>query len=358
LRRGRLLESTLENIGTLDRQAMAQARRRMDELLKPPGSLGVLEDIAVRLAGIVRRPFPAIGGKCVILMAGDHGVVEEGVSAAPQEVTRQMMPRFVDGTAGIGVLARHVDARLVVVDIGVAGPVVSEGVVVKKIRPGTGNIARGPAMTEDEALQAVEAGIELAACEIDRGADLLAAGDMGIGNTTPSSAILCVMAGVQPAEAVGRGTMVDDEVLDRKRRVVARALEVNRPDPSRPLDVLAKVGGLEIAGLAGVMLGAAARRVPLLLDGFITGASALIARALCPRLNDFMFASHLSQEKAHRRMLAALGLKPILDLDLRLGEGTGAALAMPIVEAAAKILSEMATFTEAAVSDIKRSDKK
>jgi nicotinate-nucleotide--dimethylbenzimidazole phosphoribosyltransferase len=327
----------------------------MDELLKPPGSLGVLEDIAVKLAGITRRPFPEIGDKCVILMASDHGVATEGVSAAPQEVTRQILPRFVDGTAGIGVLARHVGARLTVVDIGVAGPVECDGVLGRKVRPGTGNIARGPAMTEDEALQAVETGIELARYEVAQGADLLAVGDMGIGNTTPSSAILCAMAGLQPTEAVGRGTMVDDEVLERKRRVVARALEVNSPDPSRPLDVLAKVGGLEIAGLAGVMLGAAAHRAPLLLDGFITGASALIAQALCPCLNDFLFASHLSQEKAHRHMLAALGLKPILDLNLRLGEGTGAALVMPVMEAAAKILREMATFTEAAVSDIKRS---
>ena len=351
---GALLSLTLDKIDVLDREAMAKARARMDSLLKPPGSLGVLEDIAVKLAGVTRQPFPEIKDKCVVLMAADHGVVAEGVSAAPQEVTWLMLPRFVDGTAGIGVLARHVGARLVVVDIGVIRAVDWPGVVIRKVRPGTGNIACGPAMTREEAVRAVETGIELAEYEIARGADLLATGDMGIGNTTASSAILCAIVGVPVTEAVGRGTMIDNKTLERKRRVVAEALKVNRPEASQPLDVLAKVGGLEIAGLAGVILGAAARRVPVLLDGFITGAAALIAAALCPKAKGFMLASHLSEEQAHRRMLSALGLKPILDLNLRLGEGTGAALAMPVVEAALKILKEMATFGKAKVSEIKR----
>lgn len=349
-----LLAQTLACIGELDREAMARAQTRMDSLLKPPGSLGRLEEIAVKLAGITGKPFPVIKKKSVIVMAGDHGVVAEGVSAAPQEITYQILPRFVDGTGGIGVLARHAGARVVVVDIGVARPVDRPGVIVRKIRAGTGNIARGPAMTREEAAQAICVGIELSQAEIRDGADLIATGDMGIGNTTPSSAILCAMAGTPVDEAVGRGTMVNDEVLERKRRVVAQAMSVNQPDPTDPLDVLAKVGGLEIAGLAGVILGAAAQRVPVLLDGFITGAAALIAAGLCPRAREFMLASHLSEERAHRHMLTALGLKPLLDFNLRLGEGTGAALAMPVVEASVKVLKEMATFGEAEVSDMDR----
>lgn len=349
-----LLAQTINDVGELDREAMAQAQARVDSLLKPPGSLGRLEELAVRLAGITAHAFPEITQKSVIVMAGDHGVVAEGVSAAPQEITWQILPRFVDGTGGIGVLARHVGAKVVVVDIGVARPVEWPGVVVRKIRHGTGNITRGPAMTREEAVRAVEAGIELAQAEVEEGADLIATGDMGIGNTTPSSAILCAITGIPVEEAVGRGTMINDVVLAQKRRAVAEALRVNRPDKSDPLGLLAKVGGLEIAGLAGVILGAAARRVPVLLDGFITGAAALIAAGLCPRAKDFMLAAHLSEERAHRHMLTALRLRPILDLNLRLGEGTGAALAMPVVEAAVKILKEMTTFNDSGVSEMER----
>lgn len=345
-----LLAQTLACIGELDRGAMARAQARLDGLLKPPGSLGRLEEIAVKIAGITGQPFPVIRKKSVILMAGDHGVVAEGVSAAPQEITYQILPRFVDGTGGIGVLARYAGARLVVVDIGVARPVDWPGVIVRKIRCGTGNIAAGPAMAREEAVQAIGVGIEITRGEIENGADLIAVGDMGIGNTTPSSVILCALTGVPVEEAVGRGTLVNDAVLERKRRVVAEALRVNQPDPADPLDVVAKVGGLEIAGLAGVMLAAAAHRVPVLLDGFITGAAALIACGLCPRAGEFMLASHLSEERAHKHMLSALGLKPLLDFNLRLGEGTGAALAMPVIEAALKILREMAVFDTAGVS--------
>ncbi|RDV82494.1 nicotinate-nucleotide--dimethylbenzimidazole phosphoribosyltransferase [Ammonifex thiophilus] len=346
----RLLAETCARIGDLDREAMAWAQARLDQLLKPPGSLGRLEELAVQLAGITGDPLPAIKDKCVIVMAGDHGVVAEGVSAAPQEITYQILPHFLQGTAGIGVLARHVGARLVVVDVGVARPVSFPGVLVRKVRAGTGNIARGPAMSREEALQAIGVGIEVATEEVRKGASLIATGDMGIGNTTPSSAILSAFTGLPAEETVGRGTLVNDTVLQKKREVVARSLAVNRPDPSDPLDVLAKVGGLEIAGLAGVILGAAAHRVPVLLDGFITGAAALVAAGLCPRVRQFLIASHLSQEKAHRHMLRHLGLRPLLDFDLRLGEGTGAALAMPLVEAACKILKEMATFSEARVA--------
>jgi nicotinate-nucleotide--dimethylbenzimidazole phosphoribosyltransferase len=347
-----LLKQTVDGIGELDRNAMAQARERMDNLIKPPGSLGQLEQIAVKLAGITGNPRPRIGKRSVIVMAGDHGVVEEGVSAAPQDVTWQMLPAFVNGVAGIGVLARHAGASITVVDIGVAADVDIPGVQKRRVRSGTGNIANGPAMTREEAVAALETGIDVALAEIERGATLLALGDMGIGNTTPSSAILAALGGYSATEVTGRGTMINDEVLERKRRAVDRALEVNRPDPADGLDVLSKVGGLEIAGLAGVVLACASRRVPVLVDGFITGAAALIAAAIAPGAKQFMLASHLSGEPGHRLMLELLDLEPLLYMGMRLGEGTGAALAMHIVEAACRVLDEMVTFQEAGVMDL------
>jgi len=347
-----MLEETLRNIGELDTAVMQRMQEHLDNLIKPPGSLGVLEAAAVKLAGIYGTLDLAITGKCVILMAGDHGVVEEGVSIAPREITYQILPAFLNGTSGVGVLARHAGARLVVVDAGVAVPVEFPGVRRMKVRPGTANLARGPAMSRAEAVRAVEAGIAVAGEEIDRGANLLATGDMGIGNTTPSAAILAVLGGYPAREAAGRGTLVNDEVLERKIGVIERAIAVNRPDPSDPLDVLAKVGGLEIAGLAGVILGAAQRRVPVVLDGFITTAAALIAARLAPRAVDFLFAGHLSGEQGHRLMLDLLDLSPLLNLGMRLGEGTGAALAMHLVEAAAKIATQMATFATAQLAEL------
>ncbi|GAB6273216.1 MAG: nicotinate-nucleotide--dimethylbenzimidazole phosphoribosyltransferase [Peptococcaceae bacterium] len=347
-----LLEKTLNEIGGLDEEAMKLAQRRLDSLIKPPGSLGRLEEIAVQLAGITGQAHPEIRKKTVIVMAADHGVAEEGVSVAPPEITAQMLPAFLQGVAGIGVLARQAEAQLVVVDIGVATPVTYPGVVNKKIRAGSGNIAKGPAMTKSEAVLALETGINIAREEIKKGAALLATGDMGIGNTTPSSAVFAALSGYQAKKITGRGTLVSNEVLARKIKVVAQALEVNRPDSHDGLDVVAKVGGLEIAGLAGVILGAAACRVPVVLDGFITTAAALIAHALQPRAKQFMLASHLSGEQGHQLMLDYLGLKPILYLNMRLGEGTGAALVIPIVEAATHIINEMASFSEAGVSDL------
>lgn len=347
-----LLEKTIGEIGELDAEAMRKAKERLDSLIKPPGSLGRLEELAVQLAGITGRERPRLGNRVVILMAGDHGVVEEGVSAAPQEITHQMLPAFVRGVAGIGVLARLAGARLVVVDVGVAAPVAYPGVRVEKIRAGTGNIARGPAMTREEAVRALEVGIAVAQEEIEKGAGVVALGDMGIGNTTPSAAILAALSGCSAEEATGRGTLVNDEVLRRKIEAVERALAVNRPDPGDALDVLAKVGGLEIAGLAGVALGAAARRVPVLLDGFITTAAAMIAARLAPQSRSYMIASHLSGEQGHRLMLEYLDLKPALYMEMRLGEGTGAALAMHLLEAAGRVINEMASFSEAGVSEL------
>jgi nicotinate-nucleotide--dimethylbenzimidazole phosphoribosyltransferase len=347
-----LLEKTLGMIDDLDGLSMKKARQRVDSLIKPPGSLGRLEELAVQLAGIQGKALPEIKKKTVIVMAGDHGVVAEGVSVAPQEITRQMLSAFTGGVAGIGVLSRLAGACLVVVDVGVAGKVDDPGVLNFKIREGTGNIAAGPAMTRDEAVKALEAGISVAANEIEKGADLLATGDMGIGNTTPSSAILAVLAGVSPEEATGRGTLVNDEVLGKKVKAVKSAIQVNRPDKGDGIDVLAKVGGLEIAGLAGVILGAASRKVPVIIDGFISTAAAMIACSLAGKARDYLIPSHLSGEQGHRLMLEYLGMRPMLLMDMRLGEGTGAALAMNLVEGACRMASEMASFEQAGVSEL------
>lgn len=347
-----MLYQTINQIEDLDRKSMEEVQKRLDSLIKPPGSLGVLEEMAVRLAGITGKARPGVEGKAVIVMAGDHGVVEEGVSIAPSEVTAQMMHAMVNGTAGIGVLAKHAAARLVVVDVGVYTTVAIPGVVQRKVRAGAGNIAVGPAMSREEAVKALEVGIEAARAEIDAGSNLLAVGEVGIGNTTPSSAILAAFGGYTAEQATGRGTFVNDEVLKLKISAIARALAHNRPDPDDALDVLAKVGGLEIAGMAGVILGAAARRVPVLIDGFITTAAALVAYKLQPKTREYMIASHLSGEQGHRLMLQLLNLQPVVHMQMRLGEGTGAVLTMHLVEAATKIIWEMASFDEAGVSEL------
>jgi nicotinate-nucleotide--dimethylbenzimidazole phosphoribosyltransferase len=286
-------------------------------------------------------------------MAGDHGVALEGVSAFPAEVTPQMVLNFLHGGAAINVLARQAGANVVVVDMGVATeiPDASGKLIRRKIGPGTANLAKGPAMTREQATAAVLSGIEVVEAEIARGVDILATGDMGIGNTTPSAAIACALMSERPEAIAGRGTGVDDEGLRRKVGVIECALEVNKPDTRDGLDVLAKVGGFEIGGLAGVMLGAAAHRRPVLVDGFISTAAAMIAATIAPGARDYMIAAHASQERGHRLMLEWLGLRPLLDMNLRLGEGTGAALAFHLVEASTRILCEMATFDEAGVSD-------
>jgi len=347
-----LLERTVERIGPLDETAIETARRRQDELTKPQGSLGRLEELSVLIAGIRGEALPTLRRAAIFTMAADHGVVREGVSAYPQEVTAQMVFNFLRGGAGINVLARHVGARVIVVDMGVAADLPRQpGLVDRKVAKGSGNIARGPAMSREQALRALEVGIELVNEACRRGLDIVGTGDMGIGNTTPSSAIVAAITGRPPDEVTGRGTGVSEERLRHKIAVVRRALEVNRPDPGDGLDVLTKVGGFEIGGLAGVMLGAAARRIPVVLDGFISGAAALIAAAICPRVKDYFIASHLSAEPGHRAVLEYLGLRPLLNLDLRLGEGTGAALGIFLCRAAVGILREMATFSEAGVSE-------
>lgn len=346
-----LIEDTCGQIGPLDVGAMEAARQREDQLTKPPGSLGRLEDLAVQVAGITGNPLPALPRKAVITMAGDHGVTAEGVSAYPSEVTPQMVLNFLAGGAAINVLARAAGARVVVVDMGVAVDLPqAPGLVQRKITPGTRNFAREAAMTRDEARRAVEAGIEVLLEERARGLDVVGTGDMGIGNTTASSAIVAALTGAHVADVTGRGTGIDDEGLRRKIAVLERSLALHQPDPNDALDVLSKVGGLEIAGLAGMILAGAAERIPVVIDGFISGAAALIAAAICPRARDYMIAAHNSVEAGHRVALERLGLVPLLNLNLRLGEGTGAALVFPLLDAALAILREMATFASAGVS--------
>jgi len=344
------IERLVGSIGPLDAAAMEAARARQERLTKPPGSLGRLEKIAIHIAGIQGRARPEVAAKAVFVMAGDHGVVAEGVAPYPQAVTVQMVANFTAGGAAINVLARQVGARVVVVDMGVAGEAPPSPVLAKKVARGTQNLARGPAMTREQARQSLEAGIEVLEDELASGLQLVGTGDMGIGNTTPSAAIVAAFAGEAPESVTGRGTGVDDVGLARKVEVVRRALEVNEPDRTDGLDVLAKVGGFEIGGLAGVIIAAAAHRVPVVIDGLISGAAALVATTLAPQARDYLIAGHLSPEPGHRAALRHMGLEPLLDLGMRLGEGTGAALAMVIVEAAVRALNEMATFEEAGVS--------
>jgi nicotinate-nucleotide--dimethylbenzimidazole phosphoribosyltransferase len=343
------LQRLRDAIGGPRGAAAAEAQRHLDALTKPPGSLGRLEELAVRMAALTGRA-PRVAAPVIFTLAADHGVVAEGVSAYPQTVTAQMVENFLRGGAAVNVLARQAGVRVVVADFGVATPLgAPAGLLVRRVGAGTNNMARGPAMTRAQAVEAVEAGAALAAEAIAAGADLIGTGEMGIGNTTAASAITAAITGA-PAEAVtGPGTGIDDAGRRRKVTVVERALRVNAPDAADGLDVLAKVGGFEIGGLAGVILAAAAHRVPVALDGFIAGAAALVAVTLAPDARHALFASHRSAEPGHAIVLHRLALEPYLALDLRLGEGTGAALFVPLARAAAAIYGEMATFKSAGV---------
>ncbi len=348
----KLLSRIIGMIQMVDKEAMASARARQDILTKPQGSLGRLEELSIQLAGIQGKPLPQIRHKAVVTMAGDHGVTAEGVSAYPKKVTAQMVANFLRGGAGINVIARSIGARVVVVDMGVAANLdPTPELISRKVAPGTQNMCQGSAMTTEQALRAIEFGIEIVISEIGKGLDIIGTGDMGIGNTTASSAICAVMTGNAVADVTGRGTGIDKEQLKHKMNMIERALRVNEPDPAKPIDVLAKVGGFEIGGLVGVILGAAAHHIPVVIDGFISGAAALIASSLSPFFKDYLIAAHVSTEPGHGLLLKHLGLKPLLDLGMRLGEGTGAALGISLAEAAARILSEMSTFTEAGVSE-------
>ena len=346
------IEEIISRIKPLDQSAMSSARDRQNMLTKPQGSLGRLESLSIQMAGITGQVRPQIQHKVVTVMAGDHGVVAEGVSAFPQEVTPQMVLNFLYGGAAINVLSKHVGARVVIVDMGVAAAMDAHPQLIsRRVGSGTGNIAKGPAMKRAQAVESILSGVEIVEAEIAQGLDILATGDMGIGNTTPSAAIACVVTGKSASEIVGRGTGVDDEGLRRKILAVENALKVNQPDMKDGLDILSKVGGFEIGGLAGAILGAAANRRPVVIDGFISTAAAIIAATIAPQVKDYLIAAHCSQELGHRLMMEWLGVTPLLDMNMRLGEGTGAALAMSLVEASCKILDEMATFGEAGVSE-------
>jgi len=346
-----ILEATLARIKPVDPVLLASAQALLDNKTKPLGSLGRLEEFGRRYAAISGSLKPALGKKVIFTFAGDHGVAAEGVSAFPPEVTPQMVFNFLNGGAGVNVLARHAGAEVRVVDMGVNfdfGKVT--GLIDRKVARGTQNLAMGPAMSRKEAVQALEAGIMLADGAKTEGVTLLGTGDMGIANTTPSSAIIAALSGINVRELTHRGTGINDEALERKIKAIEQGLAVNRPDPADPLDVLAKVGGFEIAGIAGLVLGAAAAGIPVVVDGFISTAGALIASELHPLVRDYIFAAHQSVEIGHTVMLERIGAEPILDLKLRLGEGTGGALAMMLIEAGVKVLHEMASFADAGVS--------
>jgi nicotinate-nucleotide--dimethylbenzimidazole phosphoribosyltransferase len=351
---GTLLGDTIAAVVPRDAAAERAARERLDRMTKPPGSLGVLEDVAAQLAGIAGDcPAPLPTPATVAVFAGDHGVHAQGVTPWPQEVTAQMVANFLGGGAVVNAFAAEAGATVVVVDVGVAAPLdPADGLLDRKIRPGTADLAVGPAMTLDEARRAVEVGIEVAA-SLAPTVGSLVTGDMGIANTTASAALVCAFTGATPASATGRGTGVDDPTLARKVEVVARAVgrvPVRPTTPAAALAVLAEVGGLEHAALAGFVLGAAAHRIPVLLDGVIAGSAALVAAALCPAALDYALAGHVSAEPGHALALDVLGLRPLLGLDLRLGEGTGALLALPLVASAARALRDVATFDSAGVA--------
>ncbi len=344
------LTTHLGKITPLDRDWGNKAKARLDNLTKPLGALGKLEECARQVAAITRSLTPDLSRKIIITFAGDHGVVTEGVSAVPAEVTPQMVANFLAGGAGVNVLARHVGAEVRVVDVGVAVPVSGDGLIVAKVKAGTDNIRKGPAMTEDEALAAIQVGIMACRDAINDGAGLVGTGDMGIGNTTPSAALFAQFLGLNPGDVTGRGTGIDDAALVHKIQVIADALKVNKERCTSPVATLAAVGGLEIAGICGMILEAARARVPVVVDGFISSAGALCAMEMKENVIDYCFFSHMSAEQGHRLFFDKINAEPLLHLGLRLGEGTGAALAMSLVEAGVKIMTEMASFAEAGVN--------
>ncbi|HBG91914.1 MAG: nicotinate-nucleotide--dimethylbenzimidazole phosphoribosyltransferase [Nitrospirae bacterium RIFOXYB2_FULL_43_5] len=347
-----LLNATLKNMKAVNGEWNDIAQKHLDNLTKPLGSLGRLEEFARKFVAITENKNPILDKKVVFTFAGDHGVTEEGVSAFPKEVTQQMVLNFLRGGAGINVLARHAGADVVVVDIGVDhdfGEI--EGLINLKVINGTKNLTKEPAMTREEAIKCMETGIELADGYAKKGYKIFGTGDMGIGNTTPSSAIAAVLTGRPVSEVTGKGTGITGESLQKKIKVIEKGINLNKPNPNDAIDVLSKVGGAEIGGIAGLILGTASNRIPVIIDGFISTAGALIAYCIDPKVKDYIFAAHNSVEIGHKIMLDKMGLLPILDLNLRLGEGTGAALAMLMIEAGLKIYKEMATFGEAGVSE-------
>lgn len=348
-----LLQKTLDLIGDLDQELMQKAQERLDSLTKPLGSLGRLESIVKQIVGITGELYPSVDKKTVVIMCSDNGVVEEGVSSCPKSVTSSVTRNFTRGITGINVLTRHSGADIVVVDIGVDDEIDNPKVLNRKIRRGTWNMAKGPAMTREEAIRAIETGIEVVSDLKKKGVNLLGTGEMGVGNTTTSSAVAMVLTQYDVDCMVGRGAGLTNEGFETKKRVIQKAIEVNRPDPADPIDVIAKVGGFDIAGLAGCFIGAAANRIPILIDGFISCTAAIAAVKIKPEVKNFIFPSHGSAEPGSRKVLEALGFEPMLNLEMRLGEGTGAALGFHIIDAAIAAYTQMGTFDDAAIEQYK-----
>ena len=347
-----LIRDTLDSIKPIPLLRFETAQAHLDSLTKPPGSLGLLEDLAKKYAAIRDTDHPSINRKSVIVFVADHGVTEEGISAYPAKVTSQMVQNFLDGGAAVNVLARQQNAEVLVVDIGVNHKFAPHPKLLdKKISFGTRNLAKEPAMTRAEAEESLTIGIQIAAQLADKGIDLLATGEMGIGNTTASSAIFSVLSGFSPSKVTGRGTGIDNKTLDKKIAVIQHALEIHTPDPEDPIDILAKVGGFEIGGIIGLLLGAASKNIPVVIDGLISSAGASLAIKLNPAIKDYIFSSHRSVEPGHEVFFDLLQAPPLFDLKMRLGEGTGAVLAFNLIEAAVRIYSEMATFQSAGISD-------
>lgn len=352
------LQNTIASINTPDIKVMVDVQNKLNNLTKPLGSLGKLEEIAMKVSGITRNTQPKIKNKVIVTVASDHGIANEKVSAYPQEVTEQMVYNFLNGGAGINVMTKHINARVTVVDVGVKNKITDHSskyencrFIDKKINTGTKNFLFEEAMTMNEAFQSISTGIEIAKEEIAGGADIIGIGEMGIGNTTSSSAIVSLVTGIDVEKVTGRGTGITDDALINKIQVIKKALDLHKPSPKNGLDILSKIGGFEIGTMAGIFLGAASMNTPCVIDGFISGAGALLAYVIEPKVRDYMFASHCSVEIGHKITLDYMGLEPLFDLSLRLGEGTGAALGIHIIEAGVRLLNEMATFNSAGVSE-------
>lgn len=345
------IDRVIDSIAVVDRSLAPAIQAHLDDLTKPQGSLGRLEDLAKRYCLATGTLTPSIGKKKIFCFAGDHGVADEGVSAFPSEVTPQMVMNMLAGGAAINALTRNAGIDLEVVDIGVADPLEgARGLCRRKVGSGTDNIATGPAMSVESAVKAVRVGIELAEQAAKDGVTLIGTGEMGIANTTPASALLSVLLPCEVEDITGRGTGIDDDALTHKIEIIGKALQVNKDRLNGPLETLAAIGGFEIAGICGLILGAASCRIPVVVDGFISSAGALVACRMCESVSDYLFFSHLSQERGHKAFVEKFDVEPIMDMRMRLGEGTGAALAMSIIEASIKVYNEMSTFSGAGVS--------
>lgn len=341
-----MMDKIIDLIESPDKCAMNEASKRLDTLIKPIGSLGVLEEIAIKLAGIFGKVNNKIAKKCVVVMSADNGVCEEGVSTCPQSITIMQTINIIKGLSGLGVLAKHGNSDIKVVDIGIAGDIQYPGLIIKKVKSGTSNMVKGPAMTRDEAVLAINTGIQIVGELVRDGYNLIGTGEMGIGNTSTSSAVLMAFTGIEADKAVGRGAGMTDEGYEEKKKTILKALELNKPDKNDAIDVLAKVGGLDIAGMAGCFLGGAYHKVPVVIDGFISAVAALVAYKINPKVKDYMIPSHISEEPGFKHVIEYIGLKPFLGLEMRLGEGSGCPIAFNVIEAATEIINKMATFGE------------